>query len=118
MTVWTPEIIAQTKARIEYKNRVADHSEKITHYIKNYYFTEPWRDLDPLTAECIELIHIAIEKDYKNFLSKGGGNDLRGSLVFLMDTGVKTSMDDELYSKAFDALMELNGYMGKKKLKS
>lgn len=109
---WTPEKIAETKTRIEYKNRVAEHSERVTHYVKNYYFTQPWRNLDPLTTECIKLIHIAIQRDYKSFLFEAG-NDFWDTLVFLMDKGVVTGMDDELYSRAFDTLMELKRYMKK-----
>ena len=106
-TCWTPQDIAQAEARIRYKNRVAEHYKKVTYYVKNYYFTEPWKGLGSLIMEFVDLIHIAIERGYRDFLCEYG-NDLWGSLVCLMDKGIETGIDDESYTNAFDALMELN----------
>ena len=114
--------IRQTE-RIKYKNRVADWFKKVTdHYygvtnyynqVTNYYpcdcLPNPFRNLDSLLEEALELIDTAIQRDYREFLEECGA-DIEESVRDLMRKVEK----DELVIKVNKTLERLDFYNGRK----
>ena len=100
------------KERTNYKNRFANWYEKVASYYYDYYLTNPSRNLDSLLTESIDLIDIAIKRDYKQFIDIQGA-EFKDTIRKLVTKKKEIDPDDELIGYVFNALIEFDFYSSK-----